>query len=96
MLLILGLAALLLVPFPASGHKDSEHSQEIGVAITQVIEAKEKSWDEIVSEQLKRKAEQDALEAERQAQIEAARKAEEALQAQRAEQARKVRQHHLS
>lgn len=92
MLLILGLAALLLVPFPASGHKDSEHSQEIGVAITQVIEAKEKSWDEIVSEQLKRKAEQDALEAERQAQIEAARKAEEALQAQRAEQARKVRQ----
>lgn len=75
-----------------SGHKDSEHSQEIGVAITQVIEAKEKSWDEIVSEQLKRKAEQDALEAERQAQIEAARKAEAQRQAQLAERARKVAQ----
>lgn len=92
MLLILGLAALLLVPFPVSGHKDSEHSQEIGVAITQVIEAKEKSWDEIVSEQLKRKAEQDALEVARQAQIEAARAQEQARQAQLAQQARKVRQ----
>lgn len=89
MFLITGLAAALIFPLPEA---KAEHSQEIGVAITQVIEAKEKSWDEIVSEQLKRKAEQDALEAARQAQIEAARKAEEALQAQRAEQAKKARQ----
>jgi len=97
LLLILGLAALLLVPFPVSGHKDSEHSLETGVAINQLIEAKEKSWDEIVAQQLKRKAEQDRLQAEaiekaRQAQIEATQRAEQARQAQLAEQARKVRQ----
>lgn len=89
MLLITGLAAALIFPLPEA---KAEHSQEIGVAITQVIEVKEKSWDEIVSEQLKRKAEQDALEAERLAQIEAAQRAEEARQAQLAIQAKKVAQ----
>lgn len=89
LLLITGLAAALVFPLPEA---KAEHSQEIGVAITQVIEVKEKSWDEIVSEQLKRKAEQDALEAERLAQIEAAQRAEEARVAQLAVQARKVRQ----
>jgi len=89
LLLITGLAAALVFPLPEA---KAEHSQEIGVAITQVIEVKEKSWDEIVSEQLKRKAEQDALEAERLAQIEAAQRAEEARVAQLAVQAKKVRQ----
>lgn len=88
------LAAALIFPLPEA---KAEQSQEIGVAITQVIEVKEKSWDEIVSEQLKRKAEQDRLQAEaiekaRQAQIEAAQRAEQARQAQLAQQARKVRQ----
>ena len=54
LLLITGLAAALVFPIPEA---KAEQSQEIGVAITQVIEVKEKSWDEIVSEQLKRKAE---------------------------------------
>ncbi len=84
MLLITGLAAALVFPIPEA---KAEQSQEIGVAITQVIEVKEKSWDEIVSEQLKRKAEQDAL-----AQIEAAQRAEQARLAQIAVQAKKVRQ----
>ena len=87
------LAAALVFPLPEAR---AEHSQEIGVAITQAIEAKEKSWDEIVSAQLKRKAEQDAetarLEAERQAQIELARAQEQARLAQLAVQAKKVRQ----
>ncbi len=84
LLLITGLAAALVFPIPEA---KAEQSQEIGVAITQVIEVKEKSWDEIVSEQLKRKAEQDAL-----AQIEAAQRAEQARLAQIAVQAKKVRQ----
>ncbi len=84
MLLITGLAAALVFPIPEA---KAEQSQEIGVAITQVIEVKEKSWDEIVLEQLKRKAEQDAL-----AQIEAAQRAEQARLAQIAVQAKKVRQ----
>lgn len=95
MLLILGLAALLLVPFPVSGHKESEHSLETGVAINQLIEKKTPSWDSIVEAQLKRKAEQDLKaqqEAERQRQIEASKRAEQARLAQTPKSVPKVAQ----
>lgn len=91
MLLILGLAALLLVPFPASGHKDSEHSQEIGVKIDSTIKVERKSWDEIVSAQLKRREEQ-LLEAARLKAVEEAKKAEQARLAQIPKPAQKVAQ----
>lgn len=91
MLLILGLAALLLVPFPASGHKDSEHSQEIGVKIDSTIKVERKTWDDIVSEQLKRRDAQ-LLEAARIKAVEGAKKAEQAKVVQTPKPAPKVAQ----
>ena len=86
LLLILGVTAALNFPLPEA-KAGAEYSQEIGPKIDSTIKVEQKTWDEIVSEQLKRKAEQDAL-----AQIEAAQRAEEARQAQLAIQAKKVRQ----
>lgn len=69
-------------------------SQETGVVIR--IENEKPSWDDIVEAQLKRRDEQiqeaQRLERERLAQIEAARKAEEARLAHEAEKKRKVAQ----
>ena len=84
-------AAAIWFPLPEA-QANAELSQETGLAIQETIKVEQKDWDEIVSEQLKRKAEQDALEAERLAQIEAAQRAEEARQAQLAIQAKKVAQ----
>lgn len=82
------LAAALIFPLPEA---KAEQSQEIGVAITQVIEVKEKSWDEIVSEQLKRREEQ-LLEAARIKAVEEAKKAEQAKVVQTPKPAPKVAQ----
>lgn len=85
------MAAAIWLPLPKAQAK-AEPSQETGLAIKQVISNDQQSWDVIVQAQLARKAEQDALEAQRQAQIEASRAAEAARQAQLAERARKARQ----
>lgn len=97
LLLLLGIAALLLIPLPVSGHKESEFSLETGLNLQKQLTYTAPDWEPIVTQQLARKAEQDKLQAEaiekaRQAQIEAARAQEQARQAQLAEQARKARQ----
>lgn len=86
LILILVTAAAIWFPLPEA-QANAELSQETGLAIQETIKVEQKDWDEIVSEQLKRKAEQDAL-----AQIEAAQRAERARLAQIAVQAKKVRQ----
>lgn len=97
LLLLLGIAALLLIPLPVSGHKESEFSLETGLNLQKQLTYTAPDWEPIVTQQLARKAEQDKLQAEaiekaRQAQIEAAQRAEQARQAQLAQKARKVRQ----
>lgn len=82
------MAAALTFPLPEA-KAEAEQSQEIGVKIDSTIKVERKTWDDIVSEQLKRREEQEKA---RQAQIEAARKAEQTRQAQLAQQARKVAQ----
>ena len=85
------MAAALTFPLPEA-KAEAEQSQEIGVKIDSTIKVERKTWGDIVSEQLKRREEQEKA---RQAQIEAARKAEEAEKAKQAEEARKTRQRPL-
>jgi len=97
LLLLLGIAALLLVPLPASGHKESEFSLETGLNLQKQLTYTPPDWEPIVAQQLARKAEQDKLQAEaienaRLAQIEATRAQEQARVAQLAVQAKKVTQ----
>lgn len=93
LILILGVAAALTFPLPEA-KAEAEQSQEIGVKIDSTIKVERKTWDEIVSEQLKRRDEQiaRALEAERQAQIEASKRDEAARLAQMPKPAPKVAQ----
>ena len=63
------MAAALTFPLPEA-KAEAEQSQEIGVKIDSTIKVERKTWDDIVSEQLKRREEQEKA---RQAQIEAAR-----------------------
>lgn len=97
LLLLLGVAALLLIPLPVSGHKESEFSLETGLNLQKQLTYTPPDWEPIVAQQLARKAEQDKLQAEaienaRLAQVEATRAQEQARVAQLAVQARKVAQ----
>lgn len=93
LILILGVAAALTFPLPEA-QAGTELSQETGLKIDSTIKVERKTWDDIVSEQLKRRDEQiaQALEAERQAQIEASKRAEAARLAQMPKPAPKVAQ----
>jgi len=76
LILILGIAAALSFPLPEA-KAGAEQSQEIGVKIDSTIKVERKTWDDIVSEQLKRREEQ-LLEAARIKAVEEAKKAEQA------------------
>lgn len=69
-------AAAIWFPLPEA-NANAEQSQEIGVKIDSTIKVERKDWDEIVSEQLKRREEQ-LLEAARIKAVEEAKKAEQA------------------
>lgn len=92
---MIGVAAGLVLPL-AEVQAGTEHSQETGVKIENILKVEKITWDDIVSEQLKRRdaqiAEAKRLEAERQAQIEASKKAEAARLAQMSKPAPKVAQ----
>lgn len=90
LLLLLGVAAALAFPLPEA-KAGAEQSQEIGVKIDKTIKVERKSWDDIVSEQLKRRDEQ-LLEAARLKAVEDAKRAEEARLAQIPKPAPKVAQ----
>lgn len=88
------MAAALTFPLPEA-KAEAEQSQEIGVKIDSTIKVEQKTWDEIVSEQLKRRDEQiaqQALEAARIKAVEDAKKAEAARVAQIPKPAPKVAQ----
>lgn len=92
LILILGIAAALSFPLPEA-KAGAEQSQEIGVKIDSTIKVERKTWDDIVSEQLKRRDEQlQALEAARLKAVEEAKKAEQARLAQIPKPAQKVAQ----
>lgn len=94
LLLILGVTAALNFPLPEA-QAGAEYSQEIGPKIDSTIKVEQKTWDEIVSEQLKRRDEQiaqQALEAARIKAVEDAKKAEAARVAQIPKPAPKVAQ----
>lgn len=90
LILILGIAAALSFPLPEA-KAGAEQSQEIGVKIDSTIKVERKSWDDIVSEQLKRREEQ-LLEAARLKAVEEAKKAEQARLAQIPKPVQKVAQ----
>lgn len=83
-------AAAIWFPLPEA-NANAEQSQEIGVKIDSTIKVERKDWDEIVSEQLKRREEQ-LLEAARIKAVEEAKKAEQARLAQIPKPAPKVAQ----
>lgn len=86
------MAAALTFPLPEA-KAEAEQSQEIGVKIDSTIKVERKDWDEIVSEQLKRRDEQlQALEAARLKAVEEAKKAEQARLAQIPKSVQKVAQ----
>lgn len=86
------MAAALTFPLPEA-KAEAEQSQEIGVKIDSTIKVERKTWDDIVSEQLKRRDEQlQALEAARLKAVEEAKKAEQARLAQIPKPAPKVAQ----
>jgi len=95
LILILGIAAALSFPLPEA-KAGAEQSQEIGVKIDSTIKVERKTWDDIVSEQLKRRdeqiAQQQALEAARIKAVEDAKKAEAAQVAQIPKSIQKVPQ----
>lgn len=70
------MAAALTFPLPEA-KVEAEQSQEIGVKIDSTIKVERKTWDDIVSEQLKRRDAQ-LLEAARIKAVEGAKKAEQA------------------
>lgn len=83
-------AAAIWFPLPEA-NANAEQSQEIGVKIDSTIKVERKDWDEIVSEQLKRREEQ-LLEAARIKAVEEAKKAEQAKVVQTPKPAPKVAQ----
>lgn len=95
LLLILGVTAALNFPLPEA-KAGAEYSQEIGPKIDSTIKVEQKTWDDIVSEQLKRRdeqiAQQQALEAARIKAVEDAKKAEAARVAQIPKPVQKVAQ----
>ena len=94
LLLILGVTAALTFPLPEA-KAEAEYSQEIGPKIDSTIKVERKDWDDIVSEQLKRRDEQiaqQALEAARLKAVEDAKKAEQARLAQIPKPVQKVAQ----
>ncbi len=94
LLLILGVTAALNFPLPEA-KAGAEYSQEIGPKIDSTIKVEQKTWDDIVSEQLKRRDEQiaqQALEAARLKAVEDAKKAEQARIAQMPKPVQKVAQ----
>jgi len=87
-------AAAIWFPLPEA-QANAELSQETGLAIQETIKVEQKDWDDIVSEQLKRRDEQiaqQALEAARLKAVEDAKKAEAARVAQIPKPAPKVAQ----
>lgn len=88
-------AAAIWFPLPEA-NANAEQSQEIGVKIDSTIKVERKTWDDIVSEQLKRRdeqiAQQQALEAARLKAVEDAKKAEQARLAQIPKPVQKVAQ----
>ena len=82
------MAAALTFPLPEA-KAEAEQSQEIGVKIDSTIKVERKTWDDIVSEQLKRREEQEKA---RQAQIEATQRAEQAKVVQTPKPVQKVAQ----
>lgn len=85
-------AAAIWFPLPQA-NANAELSQETGLKIDSTIKVERKSWDEIVSEQLKRRDEQiAALEAARLKAVEEAKKAEAARIAQMPKPVQKVAQ----
>jgi surface antigen len=90
LILILVTAAAIWFPLPEA-NANAEQSQEIGVKIDSTIKVERKDWDEIVSEQLKRREEQ-LLEAARIKAVEEAKKAEQAKVVQTPKPVQKVAQ----
>lgn len=85
-------AAAIWFPLPEA-NANAEQSQEIGVKIDSTIKVERKTWDDIVSEQLKRRDEQlQALEAARLKAVEEAKKAEKPQVAQIPKSIQKVPQ----
>lgn len=94
LILILVTAAAIWFPLPEA-QANAELSQETGLAIQETIKVEQKDWDDIVSEQLKRRDEQiaqQALEAARLKAVEDAKKAEQARIAQMPKPVQKVAQ----
>lgn len=83
-------AAAIWFPLPEA-QANAELSQETGLAIQETIKVEQKDWDDIVSEQLKRRDEQ-LLEAARLKAVEDAKRAEAARLAQMPKPAPKVAQ----
>ncbi len=85
-------AAAIWFPLPQA-NANAELSQETGLKIDSTIKVERRSWDEIVSEQLKRREEQiQALEAARLKAVEEAKKAEQARIAQMPKPVQKMAQ----